>query len=188
MTEFALGFALAALAALTLATGVFHAAGMPTLSAHLDAQGVVPRPLVRPLAIIVAATELGIAAMAALALTVDVGWAAGGLASVAAVVVGLAFIGYIARAQAVSAFRPCGCSPFAVDIARRAALVPGGGLVVLGLIGSIGVASGASASWTTTWDEVGSAAILPVLAGVAAGILLLVAPSSAPSQEPAVVH
>lgn len=175
MTGFIDLCALALVAAVLLATGGAHLAGLGGFSRLLGHHGLVPGALAAPLAVGVTLGELaaGAAALAALA---GGDPRLGTTAFATALGAGAAFIVYLRRLLEAGHTGSCGCSPLASPL-TPASFVPASALAVAGVLGLVARwAAGPAPPPGGAWSA------LPVAWGVTLAALVLLLPASAPGR------
>lgn len=173
MLAFAHLCGLALLAALLVATGGAHVAGLGGFRRLLREHGLVPAGLTAPLAVLVAGGELAVGLAAIVAL-------AGGAPRLAPAVFGAAvgmgggFSLYLRQLVRAGHTGSCGCSPLASPLSP-ASFVPAAALAATGVVGL--VAAGAAAGAVDLSPAEGA---LAIGWGVTLAALVVLLPASAP--------
>lgn len=179
MSAFLVDCGLVFAAAVLLVSGCGHALDPRRFAGLLRQHGVLPGRLAPVLAFAIVVLELGVAALAMVAIVGgDRRWATVALAGCAGL--GLAFVSYLRSLIRRGRNVDCACSPFAGNL-TPASFVPGGLLAVFGLLGlvaqaagAVGVADGAAVR-LETWG-----AALAAVWGLTLALLAFLLPASAP--------
>ncbi len=164
---------LAFVAAVLLATGGAHLAGLGGFKRLLRQHGLLPGGLAAPLAVLVTGAELTVG-LAALVALVGGESGLGRAAFAAALGVGGAFVVYLRRLLRAGHTGSCGCSPLASPL-TPASFVPAASLVATGAFGLL-------ARWTATAAPLPSRGWsgLAIAWGLTLAALVLLLPASAP--------
>lgn len=166
---------LALVAAVLLATGGAHLAGLGGFARLLRRHGLVPAVFAAPLAAGLGLGELAVGAAALAAL-------AGGdprlatAAFTAALGAGVAFLVYLRRLLVAGHTGSCGCSPLASPL-TPASFVPASALVAAGVLGLLARwAANPAPPFSDAWSG------LAVAWGLTLAALVLLLPASAPGR------
>jgi len=163
VTALALGY----LAAALLLSGVAHLAWLGAFRAVVSAHAVVPDRAVVPVALLVAVTETGLGAVAAVT---AVRGGAPPVLFAAAAVLGVGFVLYLrALLRRPDTGVGCGCTPLPAPL-TPASLLPGGMLAGIAILALAATAAGPS----------GSGTVFPLLWGATFALLVVLVPASVP--------
>lgn len=178
MTSFVQLLCVAAMATMALGSAAFHQRHVGSLERRLAEHRVVPPGLCPLTSRLLIAAELAIGVLAV---------AAGFRPSSTVVVLGLTlsclvasgvFVTYLRLARSVAPSSSCGCSGFDVRLDQPAVFVPALMLAAFAACLMLLWTSAAGAGLGALASGIGVAALLPVMSGVCAGALAIVAPAA----------